>query len=254
MSTILLAGGAEFGGRMREPDLHAIELAGGLDVPVRIIPTAAAPDNNHKRAGNNGVRWFKSLGARDVDVTFVIDRASAQDKSLASHLRSAKLTYLLGGFPRYLCETLWDSIAWQAVMDAYHAGGVIAGSSAGAMVLCEHYYDPYESKLLPGLNLISNACVLPHHNSAGKNWVAQLSERLPQAMLIGIDEQTGMINNAGHVSTATAGLTSAQREWKVYGAGAVTLYRVEQNKPSGKLNQHPARRVSVYAAGESFSL
>jgi cyanophycinase len=255
MSAILLAGGAEFGGRMREPDLHAIELAGRLDAPIRIIPTAAAPDNNHKRAGNNGVRWFKSLGARDVDVTFVIDKASAQDKSLVSHLRSAKLIYLLGGFPRYLGETLSDSLAWQAVLDAYHAGGVIAGSSAGAMVLCEHYYDPYEGKLLPGLNLVPNACVLPHHNSSGKNWAARVGERLPGAILIGIDEQTGMINNAGHASTtAAAGLASAQGEWKVYGAGAVTLYRGKWSKPPGERDQHPARRVSVYAAGESFSL
>ena len=240
---------------MREPDLRAIELAGGLDVPVRIIPTAAAPDNNHKRAGSNGVRWFKSLGAREVDVIFVIDKVSAQDEALESVLRSAKLIYLLGGFPRHLGETLSDSFAWQAVMDAYHAGGVIAGSSAGAMVLCEHYYDPYKSKIMPGLNLISNACVLPHHNSSGKNWAAQLSERLPKTTLIGIDEQTGLINHADDASTpAATGLPSAQREWKVYGAGVVTLYRVERSKSPGERSGHPARWVSVYAAGESFSL
>jgi cyanophycinase len=248
MSAILLAGGAEFGGRMRESDLHAIELAGGLDVPIRIIPTAAAPDHNHKRAGNNGVRWFRRLGARDVAVTFVIDKASAQDESLASSFRSAKLIYLLGGFPRYLCETLSGSVAWQAVMDAYHAGGVIAGSSAGAMVLCEHYYDPYENKILPGLNLISNACVLPHHNSSGKKWAEQLSDRLPGAVLIGIDEQTGMINNTDNAST------TAQHEWKVYGAGAVRLYRVERRKPPSEHSQPRARWVNAYAAGESFFL
>ena len=45
MGYLLLEGGAEFGGRMREPDLKAIELAGGFDAPIRIIPTAAAPDN-----------------------------------------------------------------------------------------------------------------------------------------------------------------------------------------------------------------
>jgi len=56
MGYLLLEGGAEFGGEMREPDLKAIELAGGFDAPIRIIPTAAAPDNNHQRAGNNGVR------------------------------------------------------------------------------------------------------------------------------------------------------------------------------------------------------
>ena len=53
---LLLEGGAEFGGRMSEPDRRAIELAGGPGAPISIIPTAAAPDNNHQRAGRNGVR------------------------------------------------------------------------------------------------------------------------------------------------------------------------------------------------------
>lgn len=57
---LLLEGGAEFGGLMSEPDRRAIELAGGPGAPISIIPTAAAPDNNHQRAGNNGVNWFKT--------------------------------------------------------------------------------------------------------------------------------------------------------------------------------------------------
>lgn len=60
MGNLLLEGGAEFGGQMSSPDLRAIELAGGFDAPICILPTAAAPDNNHKRAGENGVRWLKA--------------------------------------------------------------------------------------------------------------------------------------------------------------------------------------------------
>ena len=60
---IALEGGAEFGGQMALPDRRFIELAGGPDIPIVIIPTAAAPDNNRKRAGENGRRWFISLGA-----------------------------------------------------------------------------------------------------------------------------------------------------------------------------------------------
>jgi cyanophycinase-like exopeptidase len=66
MGYLLLEGGAEFGGKMSEPDRKAIERAGGPEAPIRIIPTAAAPDDNHQRAGENGVRWFRSLGAKDV--------------------------------------------------------------------------------------------------------------------------------------------------------------------------------------------
>jgi len=227
MGYFLLEGGAEFGGKMSEPDLRAIELAGGDDAPVCIIPTAAAPDNNHKRAGGNGVRWFQSLGAKNVFTVDVIDSKTANDPTLAASIRTSKLIYLLGGFPRHLGETLANSLCWSAVMEAYADGAVIAGSSAGAMVMCEHYYDPYERKLLRGLNLIPKACVLPHHNNFGRAWAASLIQMLPEAVLIGIDERTGMITNANN-------------EWEVKGSGEVTLYR------SGS--------TVSYGRGETFTL
>lgn len=227
MGHILLAGGAEFGGRMSEPDLRVIELAGGFDAPIAILPTAAAPDHNHKRAGGNGVRWFQSLGAKNVFSLDVIDKESANDSSIADQIRSSKIIYLLGGFPGFLGETLNDSLCWSAALNAYHNGAIIAGSSAGAMVMCEHYYDPYKQKLLSGLNLIPNACVLPHHNNFGRKWAGQLRQMLPDATLIGIDEATGMVGEPAE-------------EWRVHGGGEVTLYQGES--------------TVGYGRGETFSL
>ena len=225
MGYLLLEGGAEFGGAMREPDLRAIELAGGFDTPIRIIPTAAAPDNNQVRAGNNGVRWFRSLGARDVESLPLIDKSSANDSQIAEALRKAKLIYMLGGFTHYLGQTLLGSKAWEAALEAYQNGAVIAGSSAGAMVMCEHYYDPGRGKVERGLNLVSNACVLPHHNTFGKNWVGKLKALLPGVVLLGIDEYTGMVLENG--------------EWKVLGGGTVTVYRDDS--------------VEVYEGGQQFT-
>jgi cyanophycinase len=207
---LLLEGGAEFGGAMREPDLRAIEMAGGFEAPIRIIPTAAAPDHNHIRAGNNGIRWFQSLGAKDVESLLLIDEASANDPQIAESLRGAKLIYLLGGFTHYLGQTLLGSKTWEAALEAWQNGAVIAGSSAGAMVLCEHYYDPGRGKMERGLNLVANACVLPHHNTFGKKWAGKLKAILPSVTLLGIDEYTGMLMEAG--------------EWIVSGGGAVTVY------------------------------
>lgn len=211
MGYLVLEGGAEFGGKMSAPDLRAIELAGGFNAPICIIPTAAAADNNHQRAGNNGLRWFQSLGAKNVFTVDVTDSKSANDISLAASIRPSRLIYLLGGFPRYLGETLANSICWQAALDAYAEGAVIAGSSAGAMVLCENYFDPNEKKMVQGLNLIPNACVLPHHNNFGKGWAKQLARDLPNSILIGIDERTGMVSDM-------------EGGWQVHGAGEVTLY------------------------------
>ncbi len=228
MGYLLLEGGAEFGGHMRDPDLQAIELAGGFNAPIRIIPTAAAPDNNHQRAGNNGIRWFQSLGAKDVSAVSLLSRIRADDKNIAQSLRDAKLIYLLGGFTHYLGQTLKDSLAWDGAMDAYRNGAVIAGSSAGAMVMCEFYYDPSAGRVHQGLNLVPNSLVLPHHNTFGKSWAPKLLKKNPDVTLIGIDERTGMLNNAENNS------------WNIYGAGDVTLYRNDV--------------VEIYKAGKAFSV
>jgi len=224
---VLLEGGAEFGGKMAEPDLRAIELAGGFDAPIRVIPTAAAPDHNHVRAGRNAESWFRSLGARQVSVLPLIDRLSANQPEIASALRQAPFIYMLGGFTHYLGQTLLGSASWEAILEAYHAGAVVGGSSAGAMVLCQTYFDPGGGQVAEGLNLVPDACVLPHHNTFGSGWALKLRQLLPDATLIGIDERTGMLDDAG------------QAHWTVYGQGAVTIYQ---------------QQTVVYRKGENFSL
>jgi cyanophycinase len=228
MGYLLLEGGAEFGGRMRDPDLRGIELAGGFNAPIRIIPTAAAPDNNHQRAGNNGIRWFQSLGAKDVLSVPLLSKIRADDKNIAQSLHEAKLIYMLGGFTHYLGQTLKGSLTWEAVLEAYQNGAVIAGSSAGAMVMCQFYYDPSAGRVHEGLNLLSNSLVLPHHNTFGKSWAPKLLKKIPGVTLIGIDEQTGMIDDGENNS------------WDVYGRGGVTLYQNEE--------------VTIHQTGKSFSV
>ncbi len=224
MGTILLAGGAEFSGQMSTPDRRAIEMAGGVKARLSIIPAAAAPDNNHQRAGQNGVDWFQNLGAVNVSTLPLIDRKSADDPAVVETLHRSRLIYMLGGFPRHLAQSLAGSNSWQAVLAAHRSGAVIAGSSAGAMILCDHYYDPYEKNIFRGLGLIPDVCILPHHDTFGKSWVPELAQRLAGVILIGIDEQTGMLND---------GPTG---QWQVYGAGGITLYKNDRKRhfASGK--------------------
>jgi cyanophycinase len=225
---LLLEGGAEFGGKMAEPDRRALELAGGKDALVRIIPTAAAPDHNHQRAGNNGVRWFRGLGATHVETLPLIDKASANDQGIAAQIEQSNLIYMLGGFTGFLGETLKNSRSFQAMLAAYGAGAVIAGSSAGAMVMCQYYFDPGKGQVVEGLNLLPHTCVLPHHNAFGKRWSSRLSSLLPGVVLIGIDEQTGMIDDGAE----------RKADWHVYGKGEITLYHHTQ--------------ITVYKSGEQF--
>jgi len=169
------------------------------------------------------VNWFKSLGATRVEWLPLIDRSSANDVRIANKLARSRLIYMLGGFTGYLGETLKGSVSWQMMLRVYEGGAVIAGSSAGAMVMCQYYYDPDKGQVVEGLNLVPNSCVLPHYNTFGKNWAQRMTRLLPDAVLLGIDERTGMIDDG---------------DWRVYGEGAVTLYR--KGKPT------------VFQAGETF--
>ena len=231
MGYILLEGGSEFQGQMAEPDRQALTLAGGLDAMVSIIPTAAVPDNNHLRAGSRGIAWFRKLGATNVSTPPLFNHASAGDPRIAADLERSALIYLLGGFPGYLAQVLAGSRAWQAMAKAYESGAMIAGSSAGAMVLCQHYYDPKTNRISPGLNLVEGICVLPHHNTAGAAWASELATQLHDITLMGIDEQTGALFHR------------SDEQWRVSGKGAVTLYSTS----------HQGRR-DTYLAGKTFSL
>jgi cyanophycinase len=218
---VLLEGGSEFKAGMAAADRRAMAAVGGQAGAIRIIPAAAAPDGNDLRSGANGVAWFRALGATDVQALAIVDRASADRPELAAELETAGIVFMLGGFTRYLAETLSGSRAWEAMKSAHRAGALIGGSSAGAMVLCEFYFDQASGKVLPGLNLLPEVCVLPHHDTFGKEWAARLARLLPGALLIGIDEETGLLNDG------------PKGQWTVYGKGAVTLY-----EPGGQAKFH----------------
>ena len=212
MGYLLLEGGAEFSGRMIDADSKALVLAGGEHAAVDIIPAAAAPDNNHHRAGQNGVTWFRGIGARNVVCRPVVDRDSANNQELSMQLRNSRFVFLLGGFPYHLAESLRETHSWESICSVYQTGGVIGGSSAGAMVLCEKFYDPFSHTVVAGLNLMPGICLIPHHNSAGNAWVKRLFHLLPELSMLGINEETGLINDAVYGG------------WMVYGSGTVVLY------------------------------
>jgi len=228
MGHLVLQGGCEFGGEMRVSDLRAMALAGGYDAELSIVPAAAAPDGNHHRAGQNGRRWFEALGASNVSVLPLIDRESADNPVIASRLRRSKLIYLLGGFPVYLASVLRNSRSWEAIRLALNGVSTLAGSSAGAMVMGSFFYDPIKQNVAKGLGILPATCVIPHFNTFGRQWISRLQKELPWVTLIGIDEETGVIDDGPDTS------------WSVAGKGGVTLFRDQ--------------RMEEYDTGERFDL
>jgi len=209
MSPIALVGGNEFRRDCDPMDRALLELMGGAGTPVVILPTAATNENPYV-AGENGMRHFRRLGAAP-DKLLIEDEASANRHEVAAALEQFRIIYFTGGDPVYLLETLRGSLAWEAILSVHARGGLIVGSSAGAMALCGQMwrFDGWT----PGLNLVPSLAVLPHHATMSARWDARrMAASLPAGVtLVGIDEATALLLPEG----------------RVLGVGEVTIYAEE---------------------------
>ena len=217
---LALAGGAEFQRGRDEADRMLIDAAGGMGARVAILPTAAAAEGAPKMAAANGVRHFNRLGAKAEGV-MIVDAATANDESLAAQLAAARLIYITGGDPDYLLRSLKGSLAWQVILDTWNDGAVLAGSSAGAMVLCEALWNPDARRIETALGVVRHAAVIPHHRP-GSEWVKTLRDTLGNDYaILGIAEQTALIWDSA--------------TWRVAGSGDAMIYalgQIERHHPS----------------------
>jgi cyanophycinase len=207
---IALIGGNEFRENCVPMDQALLAWLGGKPRVV-IIPTAAAQENP-VLAGENGVRYFTSLGAR-AEAAMVIDVETAREPGRVARIQKADLVYFTGGNPSFLLETIRGSAAWEAAWEVYQNGRMLAGSSAGAMILGGMMWAPGEG-WQEGLGILPQIAVIPHHASLSIHWnVRHMRASLPQSLtLLGIDEATAL----------------AGPPWQVLGAGEVALYHASQ--------------------------
>ncbi len=206
---IALVGGNEFRQNC-EPMDRALLARLGDQSKVAIVPTAAARENP-ELAAENGVRYFRRLGA-PAEAVMIIDAQKPRDLQLVNRLRVADWVYFTGGDPVYLLETMRDSPAWKVVQEMWQGGRMVAGSSAGAMILGGKMWAP-GSGWRQGLGLVPQIAVLPHHASLAASWNARrMRELLPEEiLLVGIDEATALVGPP----------------WQVLGEGRVAVYRGE---------------------------
>ena len=206
---IALVGGDEFREGCEGMD-EAILAATGESTPtVLIIPTAAAferPD----MAAQNGVRHFTSLGA-DAHPLMALDRQGAMDAGLASEVDSADLVYLTGGNPGHLLESLSNSALLNRITAVLERGAVLAGSSAGAMVM-GNWMRFREWRR--ALGIAEGVATLPHHERAD-----------PDSTLRDLDASAPRELNAVFGVDGLCGILSGPDGWTALGHGNITVYR-----------------------------
>lgn len=205
--TLALVGGAEWRAGC-DFDRYLLDASGGTEVLV--LPTAAAYEHP-QRSVTDAERWFDELGAT-VRGLPVLTRRDALDDANVAPVRSARFIYLSSGSPMHLRSVLKDSPVWDALLDAWQDGAVLAGSAAGAMVLGDPMVDPRGGALTLGLGLIAQLAVIPQHDTWSDDKAKRTLRIAPAGMpLAGIDERTALIRDP-------AG------SWTAAGAGRVVVY------------------------------
>jgi len=204
---LALVGGAEW-----QPgadfDSELLELSGANEVLV--LPTAAAYEHP-ARAVETAGRWFSSLGGRARGL-MVLKHVEANDEANAAIVREARFIYLSGGSPLHLLSVLKGSLVFEALASAWRDGAVVAGSSAGAMVLADPMVDPRGGAFTVGLGLVEQLAVVPHHDSGTSHHFWRTLELAPAGLPIaGIPERTALIRGA-------------EGTWRSAGQGQVTVY------------------------------
>lgn len=183
-----LVGGGEFLPPAAPLDAWLLARA-GTDV-VTVIPTAAG--RHAGMAIATARRHFAGLGAQ-VEGPLIVDRSDAEDPAAGEALAAARILYLAGGDPRRIQSVLQGTPAWQGMLAALAAGAVLAGSSAGAMVLCDRMLVPGSDAPTPGLGLLGETIVLPHHNRSPARPTQAARLLGPGVQLLGLDEATGLV-------------------------------------------------------------
>jgi cyanophycinase len=229
---VALVGAGEFLPEMAEFDAGLLAATGRVRPRVAILPTASFPDGEEvfTRWATMGVSHFGELGA-EVEPVLVRDRAGADDHAAAQAIGEADVVYLSGGKPDYLMGVLDGSACGRALVEAHERGAIIAGCSAGAMVLAGHVFGfrvrlaPWPLRWRLGLGFVEGASVIPHYDAWPESFSALIALQAPRgSFVLGIDEETAVVGRDG--------------AWQVHGRSRVTVWR--------------GRHRDRYRTGETF--
>jgi len=222
--SLVIIGGSE---RFRDRELWdaIVELAGGEGARIAILPTASGRQTG--KLCEQVVKAFERGGAeaRVVPVVWnATDRAvrdAAFDPELVDMIRTSTGVYFVGGSQGRIVDALRDDDGREtpilaAIRDVYAAGGVIAGTSAGAAIMGHVMYRDAPSPL----QILRNGVRLGREHDHGlgfldPDWfveqhclvrgrfaralVAMRSQDIPYG--IGVDENTALVVRRGRHAT-----------------------------------------------------
>lgn len=193
-----------------------IELSGGDDAYIAIIPTASRLEDT----GDRYKKVFKKIGAKKAKIVRIETREDCEDPKVIEILEKATGIFMTGGDQLRLATIIGGTPVAQLMRRANAAGVHIAGTSAGAAFISEHMIAFGRSgptpklgmaNMAPGLGLTNRVIVDQHFRQRGR--LGRLLTALaynPFPIGIGVDEDT-------------AAFIGPNDEIEVIGSGGLTI-------------------------------
>ena len=190
------------GGNMQDPAIvkRFIDLAGGTEAPIVIIPTAGESDDEYDQYWS-GVRAWRENGAKHITVMHTRDRKVADSEAFVKPIREARGVFFGGGRQWRLADSYLDTRTHQELIALLNRGGVIGGSSAGASILASFMVrgdTKSNEKMIGdhtvGLGFLKNAAIDQHLLRRNRQFdMLEVIDKQPQLLGIGIDEDTAIV-------------------------------------------------------------
>ena len=189
------------GGNMQDPAIveRFLELAGGPDAPIVLIPTAGGAESYDEtwRGGDA----FRAAGATRLAVLHTTDRDTASTDTFVEPLRHARGVWFGGGRQWRLADAYLDTKVHEALREVLDRGGVIGGSSAGATILGSYLVrgDTRTNTIMmgdheEGFGLLRNVGVDQHLLRRNRQFdLIDVVRARTDLLGIGIDEDTAIV-------------------------------------------------------------
>ncbi len=176
-----------------------IELAGGPDAPLVVIPTA---DADPLPVQDRMAQALRRAGAKHVEVLHARGQEEVEAPQFLDALRRAKGIWFGGGRQWRLVDAYAGTTAETLFHEVLRRDGVIGGSSAGASIQAEYLVrgSPLGNTVMMahgyerGFGFLSGTAIDQHF--AQRNRFADLEsviQAFPQLLGIGIDEKAALV-------------------------------------------------------------
>jgi peptidase E len=171
---------------------------------IAVLPTAAGLESDVSKWLDMAKLHYAKFSLPVIQVP-VLNKDQANDQKLTGLLAGADWIFFSGGNPSYLLQSLENTKLWKIVMGRLNDGALLAGSSAGAMIMGKFVLTPSlramfshnETFWQSAFGLVDYT-VLPHfdHFKKYQGFIKKIIDKGPdkvRSSWMGIDENTAII-------------------------------------------------------------